>query len=99
VSKQTTPAYKHTTVSNQEALRIHKFISVFVLFCFVLLCFVLFCFVLDKVSLYSLECSRISYVEQVGLELTDIRLPLPPKVPGLKACTIITSYRLLAVFQ
>ena len=29
---------------------------------------------------------ELAFVDQVDLELTEIHLPLPPQVPGLKAC-------------
>lgn len=33
----------------------------------------------DKVPLCSLGCSRAHSVDQAGLELTEIHLPLPPQ--------------------
>jgi hypothetical protein len=43
-----------------------------------LFCFVLFCFVFQYwVSLYSLICCRIPSINQTGLQLTEIHLPLP----------------------
>jgi hypothetical protein len=46
----------------------------FVLFCFVLFCFVLFCFVLflNRLLLHSPGWLGTPYVNQAGLELTDI---------------------------
>ena len=44
----------------------------------ILLCFVLFCFQ-DRVSLCSPKCPGTHSVDQAGLELTEIHLPLPSK--------------------
>jgi hypothetical protein len=42
----------------------------------------------DTVSLCSPGCPGTHSVDQAGLELTEIHLPLPPsQVLGLKACT------------
>jgi hypothetical protein len=39
----------------------------------------LFLFFPDRVSLCNLGCPRTCCVDQAGLELTEIRLPLPPE--------------------
>jgi hypothetical protein len=52
------------------------------LFCFVgwvLVCLIAF---KNRVSLYSSGCPRIHYIDQAGLKLTEIQLPLPPKCWG-----------------
>ena len=47
---------------------------------FVLFCFVLFCFVFpDRISLCSPGCPETHSVDQAGLELTEIHMPLPLK--------------------
>jgi hypothetical protein len=56
------------------------------LFCFVLFCFVLFCFVfLRKVSLCSPGCPETHFVDQAGLELTNLPA-YSSQVLGLKSC-------------
>jgi hypothetical protein len=50
----------------------------------ILFCFVLFCFLRQSFSLGSAGCSESHPVDQAGLKLTEIHLPLP-----LKACTTI----------
>ena len=67
----------------------NKMQSFFFLFCFILGRCVLFCLVFgDRVSLCSLGCSPATHsVDQPGLELTEMPLPLPPRVLGLKTCT------------
>ena len=45
--------------------------------------FCLFVFIQARVSLCSSSCPRTHYVDQVGLELIEIRLPLPPSA-GIK---------------
>ena len=50
-----------------------------------LLFLLLFCFFWDTVSLWnSPGCFGTRFVDKVGLELTEIHLPLPPQVLGLK---------------
>jgi hypothetical protein len=52
----------------------------FALLCFALLCFALLCFLFgDKVSLYIPGCPETHSINEAGLELIEICLPLPPE--------------------
>jgi hypothetical protein len=61
----------------------------FVLFCFVLFCFVLFC----KTRFFCVALAvLVDLLDQVGLELTEIHLPLPSKCRmELKVCATTSS--------
>ena len=50
-----------------------------ILFCFALLCFVLLCFSRQDFSLALEPVLELAIVDQAGLELIEICLPLPPE--------------------
>ena len=62
----------------------------FLFVCCLLIGFSVCCFL--RQTLWSPECPRVHYVEQAGLEITDIGLPLPPRaamcVPPLQDQTL-----------
>lgn len=49
----------------------------------------------DSVSLWSPDCPRTQYVDQSGLELSEIWLPLPPECWESKVCTMMINYHLI----
>lgn len=51
----------------------------------------------DKVPLCSLGCPRAHSVDQAGLELTEIHLPLPPE--RWEACTTTAGLKLGFYFE
>ena len=85
------PRAGHARLRDREVIP-----SMFYVFAVVVLLF-LFLVFRDRVSLCnSPACPGILSVNQTGLELTEMCLPLPPNVRQLKACA--TTARLVTTF-